>query len=211
MDYRYFPEPDLLPLNLTDEFVWEVEKLKVELPITRRLRYLNEYKLGVDDARILTADKELSDYYEELVRLTNDPKKSCSYVTTILLAIIKESDELESISDFKFDVEQLAKVIELVNKDELSSTNSKVVIDELVANGGNTDEIVDAKNLRQKNDMGALEAIVDEVIANNAKQVEDYKGWNQNIFGFFVGQCMKASKWQWNPKIFNELLKKKLG
>ena len=210
MDYRYFPEPDLLPLNLTDEFVSEVEKLKVELPITRRLRYLNEYKLGVDDARILTADKELSDYYEALVKLTNDPKKSCSYVTTILLAIIKDSEELDSISDLKFNVSELAKVIELVNKDELSSTNSKLVIEELVQNGWSADEIVDAKKLRQKNDLWALEALVDEVIANNAKQVEDYKGWNENIFGFFVGQCMKASKGQWNPKIFNELLKKKL-
>jgi aspartyl-tRNA(Asn)/glutamyl-tRNA(Gln) amidotransferase subunit B len=135
MDYRYFPEPDLLPLNLSDEFVSEIEKLKVELPITRRLRYLNEYKLGVDDARILTADKEISDYYEELVKLTNDPKKSCSYVTTILLAIIKDSEELDSIEDLKFEVLQLAKVIELVNKDELSSTNSKLVIEELVING----------------------------------------------------------------------------
>jgi aspartyl-tRNA(Asn)/glutamyl-tRNA(Gln) amidotransferase subunit B len=135
MDYRYFPEPDLLPLNLSDEFVNEIEKLKVELPITRRLRYLNEYKLGVDDARILTADKEISDYYEELVTLTNDPKKSCSYVTTILLAIIKDSEELNSIEDLKFEVSQLAKVIELVNKDELSSTNSKLVIEELVLNG----------------------------------------------------------------------------
>lgn len=211
MDYRYFPEPDLLPLNLGDEFISEVETLKVELPITRRLRYLNEYKLGVDDARILTADKEISDYYEELVKITKDPKKSCSYVTTILLAIIKDSEEINSISDLKFDVSQLAKVIELVNKDELSSTNSKLVIEELVENGGSADEIVDAKKLRQKNDLWALEALVDEVIANNQKQVEDYKGWNENIFGFFVGQCMKASRGQWNPKIFNELLKKKLG
>jgi aspartyl-tRNA(Asn)/glutamyl-tRNA(Gln) amidotransferase subunit B len=211
MDYRYFPEPDLLPLNLSDEFVNEIEKLKVELPITRRLRYLNEYKLGVDDARILTADKEISDYYEELVTLTNDPKKSCSYVTTILLAIIKDSEELNSIEDLKFEVSQLAKVIELVNKDELSSTNSKLVIEELVLNGWNADDIVDAKKLRQKNDLGALEALVDEVIANNPKQVDDYKGWNENIFGFFVWQCMKASRGQWNPKIFNELLKKKLG
>jgi aspartyl-tRNA(Asn)/glutamyl-tRNA(Gln) amidotransferase subunit B len=175
------------------------------------LRYLNEYKLWVDDARILTADKELSDYYEALVQLTNDPKKSCSYVTTILLAIIKDSEELNWVEDLKFNVSELAKVIELVNKDELSSTNSKLVIEELVENGWNADEVVDAKNLRQKNDLWALEALVDEVIANNSKQVEDYKGWNENIFGFFVGQCMKASKGQWNPKIFNELLKKKLG
>ena len=211
MDYRYFPEPDLLPLNLTDEFVTETQKLTVELPITRRLRYLNEYKLGVDDARILTADKDLSDYYEKLVELTNDPKKSCSYVTTILLSIIKDSEDLESVTDLKFEASQLAKVIELVNKDELSSTNSKLVIEELVQNGWSADEIVDSKKLRQKNDLGALETLVDEVIANNSAQVEDYKGWNENIFGFFVGQCMKASKGQWNPKIFNELLKKKLG
>jgi aspartyl-tRNA(Asn)/glutamyl-tRNA(Gln) amidotransferase subunit B len=153
MDYRYFPEPDLLPLNLTDEFVSEMQAQVVELPITRRIRYLNEYKLGEDDARILTADRELSDYYEALVSLTNDPKKSCSYITTILLAIIKESDDLDSINELQFEVSELAKVIELVNKDELSSTNSKVVIEELVLNGGKADDIVDAKKLRQKNDM----------------------------------------------------------
>lgn len=210
MDYRYFPEPDLLPLNLSDEFVSSVQSEMVELPIERRIRYLNEYKLSEDDARILTADKALSDYFEELVKLTNDPKKSCSYITTVLLAIIKESYDIDSVSELKFEVSELAKVILLVNKDELSSTNSKLVIEELVENGGEADAIVDAKNLRQKNDMWALEAVVDEVIANNEKQVADYKWWNQNIFGFFVGQCMKASKWQWNPKIFNELLRNKL-
>lgn len=210
MDYRYFPEPDLLPLNLSDEFVSSVQSEMVELPIERRIRYLNEYKLSEDDARILTADKALSDYFEELVKLTNDPKKSCSYITTVLLAIIKESDDIDSVSELKFEVSELAKVILLVNKEELSSTNSKLVIEELVENGGEADAIVDAKNLRQKNDMWALEAVVDEVIANNEKQVADYKWWNQNIFGFFVGQCMKASKWQWNPKIFNELLRNKL-
>lgn len=210
MDYRYFPEPDLLPLDLSDEFISEVEAMKVELPIERRIRYINEYKLGEDDARLLTTDKELSDYFEELLSLTKDPKKSCSYITTILLAIIKESEDLDSVTDLPFTVKQLARVIELVNADELSSTNSKLVIEELVANGWDTDEIVDAKNLRQKNDLWALESIVDEVLANNQKQVQDYKDGNQNIFGFFVGQCMKASKGQWNPKIFNEMIRKKL-
>ena len=211
MDYRYFPEPDLLPLELSDEFIEETRKLVVELPIERRLRYLNEHKLQEDDARLLTADYELSNYFEKLVELTKDPKKSCSYITTILLALIKESEDEIKITDLKFDVEELAKVINLVNKDELSSTNSKVVIEELFNNWGNADKIIDSKNLRQKNDLWALEAIVDEVIANNTKQVEDYKAGNQNIFGYFVGQCMKASKGQWNPKIFNEMLKKKLG
>lgn len=211
MDYRYFPEPDLLPLELSDEFIEDTRSLMVELPIERRLRYLNGYKLADDDARLLTTDKDLSDYFEELVTLTNDPKKSCSYITTILLALMKESEDIKSVTQFKFEIEQLAKVIELVNKDELSSTNSKQVVEELFLNGWDADIIVDENNLRQKNDMGALETIVDEVIANSEAQVEDYKNGNDKIFWFFVGQCMKASKGQWNPKIFNEILKKKLG
>ena len=210
MDYRYFPEPDLLPLDLKDSFIEEARATLPELPIEKRLKYLWEYKLGIDDARILTVTRDLSEYFDKLVELTNDPKKSCSYITTILLAMINESEDIEWVDDLKFEISELAKVIELVNKDELSSTNSKQVIEELFNNGWEADVIVDENNLRQKNDTWALEAIVEEVIANNTKQVEDYKWWNANIFGFFVGQCMKASKWQWNPKIFNELLKKKL-
>ena len=211
MDYRYFPEPDLLPVELEDDFIDEARKQIPELPIEKRLRYLSEYKLSDDDARILTTDRNLSEYFDELFKLTKDAKKSCSYINTILLALIKESEEINSVSELKFEILQLAKVIELVNKDELSSTNSKQVIEELFNNGWNTDMIVDENNLRQKNDLWDLEEIVDSVIANNTKQVEDYKGWNANIFWFFVGQCMKASKWQWNPKIFNEILKEKLG
>ena len=210
MDYRYFPEPDLLPLDLKDSFIEEARATLPELPIEKRLKYLWEYKLGIDDARILTVTRDLSEYFDKLVELTKDPKKSCSYITTILLAMINESEDIEWVDDLKFEISELAKVIELVNKDELSSTNSKQVIEELFNNGWEADVIVDENNLRQKNDTWALEAIVEEVIANNTKQVDDYKWWNTNIFGFFVGQCMKASKWQWNPKIFNELLKKKL-
>ena len=210
MDYRYFPDPDLLPLDLSDEFITEAKKMMVELPIERRIRYLEEYKLSEDDARILTFDKKLSDYFEELVVLTKDYKKSCSYITTILLALMKESDEINSISDLKFEIKELARVIELVNNDELSSTNSKQVVDELFLNWWDADIIVDENNLRQKNDLWVLENIVVQVLIDNAKQVEEYKNWSVNLFGFFVGQCMKASKGQWNPKIFNDLLKNKL-
>ena len=211
MDYRYFPEPDLLPITLDDDFIKEARDTLPEMPIEKRLRYLSEYKLGEDDARLITTNRDLSEYFDRLVELTKDAKKSCSYITTILLAMIKESEDINWVSDLRFDITQLAKVIELVNKDELSSTNSKQVIEELFNNGWEADLIVDENNLRQKNDTWALETIVDYVIANNFKQVEDYKWWNTNIFWFFVGQCMKASKWQGNPKIFNELLKKKLG
>ncbi|HBY74942.1 TPA: hypothetical protein DEG21_03615 [Patescibacteria group bacterium] len=132
MDYRYFPEPDLPPLVLTDEYI----KVRIidELPIDRRLKYLNEYKLQEDDARILSNGKNISDYFEELVSLTNDPKKSCSYITTVLLAHFKESEENVSFDSLKFEIKQLAEVINLVNKDELSSTNAKVIIEELFVN-----------------------------------------------------------------------------
>ena len=182
MDYRYFPEPDLLPLDLEDDFINEARATLPELPIEKRLRYLWEYKLGIDDARILTVTRDISEYFDKLVELTNDPKKSCSYITTILLAMINESEEIDWVDDLKFEINELAKVIELVNKDELSSTNSKQVIEELFNNGWEADIIIDENNLRQKNDTWALEAIVDEVIANNTKQVEDYKWWNTNIW-----------------------------
>lgn len=210
MDYRYFPEPDLLPLEITPDFVENCKKDLGELPIEKRLKYLNEYKLWEDDARILTADKNLSDYFEKLIVLTGDAKKSCSYITTILLALIKESEEVRTINDLKFDITELAEVIKLVNKDELSSTNSKEVINELFEKGWNANEVTDRLGLRQKNDMWALESIVDDMIAANSEQVADYRSWNERVFWFLVGQCMKLSKGQWNPKIFNDLLKKKL-
>lgn len=210
MDYRYFPEPDLLPINLSDEFIEEARKQVPELPVEKRLRYLNEYKLSEDDARILTTDRELSEYFDELNNLTKDPKKSCSYITTILLAMMNESEDIKKMSDLKFEIKQLARVIEMVNSDELSSTNSKQVVEELFNNWWEADIIVDENNLRQKNDLEALEKIVDEVIASSVKQVEDYKNWNERIFWFFVWQAMKLSKGQWNPKIFTDLLKKKL-
>ncbi len=211
MDYRYFPEPDLLPIELDDEFIEEARKQIPELPIEKRLRYLSDYKLGEDDARLLTTNRELSEYFDKLVGLTNDPKKSCSYITTVLLALMKEDEEINKMSDLRFDIKELARVIELVNKDELSSTNSKQVIEELFKNGWEVDIIVDENNLRQKNDLWVMESIVEEVIKNNPNQVEEYKSWKQQLFWYFVGQCMKTSRWQWNPKIFNELLKKKLN
>jgi aspartyl-tRNA(Asn)/glutamyl-tRNA(Gln) amidotransferase subunit B len=130
----------------------------------------------------LTADKDLSEYFDKLVELTGDAKKSCSYITTILLSMMNESEEVREIKDLKFDIKELSKVIDLVNHDELSSTNSKQVVEELFKNGGKADIIIDENNLRQKNDTGALEAIVEQVLKDNAKQVEDYKAGNVNIF-----------------------------
>ena len=109
MDYRYFPEPDLLPLVLDNDFIDEARATIPELPIKKRIKYIEEYKLNKDDARILTVTRDLSQYFDELVKLTNDPKKSCSYITTILLALIKESEEINSVSELKFDILELKK------------------------------------------------------------------------------------------------------
>lgn len=209
MDYRYFPDPDLPPLHISDEFISE-RKLS-ELPIDRRLKYLNEYKLIEDDARILSNDRITSDFYEELVNISGDPKKSCSYITTVLFAIFESAPEKITLADVKAETREFAEVIKMVNTDEISSTNSKIVMEKLVFEGGNAREWTEKLGLKQSNDTGALEAIVDEVLAQNASQVEEYKGGKENLFGFFVGQCMKASKGQGNPKMFTEILKKKLS
>ena len=210
MDYRYFPEPDLMPVQLDEAFVEECAKTIPELPIDRRIRYLSEYKLKPDDARILTLDMKMSDYFDKLVELTNDPKKSCSYITTVLNWLLNESDEINSLSDMQFDIKELAEVIKLVNNDELSSTNSKEVIEKMFNEWGKANEIVDSLWLRQKNDDSLLEWIVEDVVKNFPSQLAEYKSWKEQLFGFFVWQCMKASKWQGNPKKFNDLLKKKL-
>lgn len=209
MDYRYFPDPDLPPLHISDEFISE-RKLS-ELPIDRRLKYLNEYKLIEDDARILSNDRITSDFYEELVNISGDPKKSCSYITTVLFAIFESAPEKITLADVKAETREFAEVIKMVNADEISSTNSKIVMEKLVFEGGNAMEWTEKLGLKQSNDTGALEAIVDEVLVQNASQVEEYKGGKENLFGFFVGQCMKASKGQGNPKMFTEILKKKLS
>ncbi|MDD2565741.1 MAG: Asp-tRNA(Asn)/Glu-tRNA(Gln) amidotransferase subunit GatB [Candidatus Gracilibacteria bacterium] len=216
MDYRYFPEPDLPPLVLTKEYI-EARKIN-ELPLDRRLKYLNEYKIGEDEARILSNERDISDYFENLVKLTNDPKKSCSYVTSILIKSILDYNNSSATGDnlnfgnIPFDISEMSEIIILTNKDELSSTNAKIVVEELFkrGNSGKTSEIVDEFGLRQTNDTGALEQVVKNVIENNPTQLAEYKAGKVNLFGYFVGQAMKESKGQGNPKIFTELLKKYL-
>lgn len=133
MDYRYFPDPDLPPLTLTQTFL--DERTISELPIDRRIKYKETYKLIEDDARILSNDKTTSDFYEKLVDLTGDPKKSCSYITTVLFAIFEANPLKMSLSDIVSPPEEIANVIKMVNKDELSSTNSKLIIEKLVFEG----------------------------------------------------------------------------
>lgn len=208
MDYRYFPEPDLPPLVLTTTYIEERSADKI--PMDRRLVYLNEYKLKEDDARILSRTRDICDFYDRVVELTDDPKKSCTYIGDVLMGYMKVTDEEEKFDALKFGPEQFASVINLLNKDELSSNWAQEVIRILFEEGGEVEDIIEKNNLRQVNDTSMMDGIVDEVIAANPWQVNEYKDGKVQLFGFFVGQCMAKSKWQGNPKIFTELLKKKL-
>lgn len=209
MDYRYFPEPDLPPLRLTPEYI--AERAISELPMDRREKYLDEWKLLPDDARILSSDRAMSDFFEKTVALSDDPKKSTSLILTVILGILKKGDEEVDFSALRITPEQLARIVYLLKTDEISSTNSQEVVRILLEEGGDPDAIIDAQGLRQVNDTGAMEAIVEKVLANSEKQIADYQSGKTNLFGYFVGQCMKESGGQGNPKIFTDLIKKRIG
>lgn len=208
MDYRYFPDPDIPPLNLDDDYIQD--RRIGELPIDRRLKYRDKYWLIEDDARILSSDKITSDFYESLVTITNDPKKSCSYITTVLFAIFESSDQKIWLNDIQDSADEIGAIINMVNADELSSTNSKVVIEKLIFDGWKAQDWVEKLGLRQTNDIESLREIVVEVLRESDVQVAQYKSWKENLFWFFVWQCMKKSAGKWNPKIFTEILKKEL-
>lgn len=190
MDYRYFPEPDLLPLALDQS---EIDSTKIiELPVDRRLKYL-EYGLLSDDARILSDRRELSDFYDSLVSMTNDPKKSASLITTVLFALMSEHHDSGDFSNLKFQPKDLARLYDLLRDDAISSTNSKKVVEVLYLEGGDVDNIIAKYSLGQTNDSDALQAIAQSVIASHPTQVSELKAGNVKLLGFLVGQCMKAS------------------
>lgn len=209
MDYRYFPEPDLPPLMLTTTYI--EERASDKIPMDRRLVYLNEYKLQDDDARILSRTRDICDFFDEVVSITNDPKKSSTYIGDVLMGYMKETDREEKFDALKFDAKQFAHVINLLKQDELSSNGAQEVIRTLFLDGWDPDTIIKEKWLKQVNDTSLMEAIVEEVIKKNPEQVEQYRSGKEQLFWFFVGQCMAQSKGQWNPKIFTQILTTKLN
>ncbi len=208
MDYRYFPEPDLPPLRISLEYI--AARTITELPIDRRQKYL-EWGLLTDDARILSSERAMSDFFEKTVALTNDPKKCSSLILTVMLGILKKSDEEIDFTTLRISPESLARVVEMMENDEISSTNAQEVVRILLEVGGNPDEIVEKKWLKQVNDTGLMETIVEKVLGESAVQIAEYQSGKPNLFGYFVGQCMKESKWAGNPKMFTDLIKKRIG
>lgn len=212
-DYRYFPEPDLLPIVIDDEFIETLRAQLPELPGAKRERFIKDYGLSDYDASLLVDSQALADYFEQVVTGCNQPKLSANWILGDLAAAMNR-DELE-IDGCPVSPVMLAGLIERVADNTLSSKLAKQVFEGLWAGEGSADEIIEARGLKQVSDTGALEAMVDEVIANNPAQVEQYRAADEakrkKLSGFFVGQIMKASKGQANPQLLNELLLRKLS
>ncbi|TFH67111.1 MAG: Asp-tRNA(Asn)/Glu-tRNA(Gln) amidotransferase subunit GatB [Gemmatimonadales bacterium] len=208
-DYRYFPEPDLVPIVISDAWEEEIRTALPELPMEKRARFISEYDIPPYDAGVLTASRPLADYYEEVVRLCERPKIASNWVMGDFLAYLNES-KLE-IGESPVPPAALAQLIGIIGDGTISGKIAKEVFEEMWQSGKQPKEIVEEKGLVQITDTGELEIIVDGVLAANQKQLEQYRAGKDQLFGFFVGQTMKATGGKANPKIVNKLLKKKLS
>lgn len=207
-DYRYFPDPDLLPVELTDEYIAEVKSKIPELPRERAIRFQSEYELPEYDALILTQERELANYYESVAKTSGNPKASSNWVMGELLRELNEAEL--SYSAIPVAAENLAKLVKLIDNKTISGKIAKKVFLEIWKKDQDPEDVVKAQGLVQITDESAIEAIIDEIINNNSSQVEQYRGGKDKLFGFFVGQAMKATKGQASPELVNKLLKKKL-
>ena len=208
LDYRYFPDPDLAPMYITDELIEEIRKELPELPEAKKARYMSQYGLSEYDAGVLTASTTISTYFEKVVA-KHEPKLATNWITSELFGRLNKL--ALTIDDSPVSAEMLIELLDLIKNETISGKIAKDVLDIMIETKQSASQIVEEKGLKQVVDTGAIEKVIDEVIANNPKQVEQYKGGNERLFGFFVGQTMKASGGKVNPKVVNDILKKKLG
>jgi len=208
-DYRYFPEPDLTPLVIKKDKIKSTEQNMPELPDAKKKRLMSSYGLNEYDADVLSSDVLLASYYEKLVSIVKEPKLCSNWVQTDIMRVLNE--QKISIQAFKIKVENMAELLLLVNKGSINQNTAKSVFSEMLSGGRSAKDIVSEKGLLQIQDQSQIEAIVDEVIASNTAQVEQYKQGKTNIAGYLVGLVMKQSKGKANPVIVNEILKKKLS
>lgn len=203
-DYRYFPEPDIVPMIISDEWMEEVRKTIPELPDARQRRYQEELGLPAYDAHVLTLTKEMSDMFEQTVALGADPKLASNYLMVDVNAYLNKVQK--ELKETALTAEGLAGMIKLITDGTISSKIAKKVFAELIEHGGDAEQIVKEKGLVQVSDSGQLLAWVNEALDNNPKSIEDYKNGRDRAIGFLVGQIMKASKGQANPQMINKML-----
>ncbi len=209
-DYRYFPDPDLLPLEVEPAFVEAVRETLPELPDAKRERFVAEYGLSSYDAGVLTATREMADYYESVVsHADGEAKLAANWVMGELSGALNKSGQ--DITESPVTAEMLGGMLKRITDNTISGKIAKEVFEAMWDGEGDADQIIDKRGLKQVTDTGAIEAMIDEVIAANPGQVEQYKAGKEKLLGFFVGQVMKASRGKANPAQLNELLKKKLS
>jgi aspartyl-tRNA(Asn)/glutamyl-tRNA(Gln) amidotransferase subunit B len=207
-DYRYFPEPDLQPLVVSAEFVEKVKTEMPELPDAMRDRFMSEYELSYADASQLVTEKDLAQFYERAARASGNPRVSANFILSELLRELNNSGR--AAGDSPVTAENLAELIKILDAGKINNNQAKEVLVEMFGSGKTAAEVIREKGFEQISDAAAIEKIVDEIIENNQNQVTAYRAGNEKLFGFFVGQVMRASQGKANPKIVNEILKNKL-
>ena len=206
-DYRYFPDPDLLPLEIKNDFIEKIKSEIPELPDEKKKRFIDKFNLSPYEANILVSDKETSEYFEKVIK-NSDVKLATNWITGELFALLNEKDL--GITQSPISAENLSKLINLIKNGTISGKIAKTVF-ELMANGDlDPQKVVEEKGVKQESDPKALESLIDKVIAENPDKVKEYKSGKEKLFGFFVGQAMKVSDGKANPKLVNDILKKKL-
>jgi aspartyl-tRNA(Asn)/glutamyl-tRNA(Gln) amidotransferase subunit B len=207
-DYRYFPDPDLMPIEVDNAWIEQIKSQLVELPDARRQRFISQYALPDHDAELLTAERVTADWFEQAVKSGGEPKAVSNWMMGELMRLLNE--ENKQIDECGFRPEQLAGLLKLVDNGTISGKIAKTVFEEMYKTGKDAEAIVKEKGLVQMSDETGIEAIVDEVLKNSPQEVERFRAGDAKLMGFFVGQIMKLTKGKANPKIVNELLRKKL-
>ena len=207
-DYRYFPDPDLLPLNISNERIEKYKKELPELPDQKRERFQKDFGLSFYDADVLTADKSYADFFE-IVSKNRDTKFVANWIITNFFAMLNEVEK--SVEESPVNAEQLGELFDLIKEGTISGRTAKEVFEEMFTKGGNAGDIVDAKGLKQISNTDELESMAKNIIQENPDQVSKFKNGNEKLFGWFVGQMMKSTGGTANPKVVNEILKNLLN
>jgi aspartyl-tRNA(Asn)/glutamyl-tRNA(Gln) amidotransferase subunit B len=208
-DYRYFPEPDLVPLRIGDKWLGEVRASMPELPARKRARFTGEFGLSEYDAGVLTATRAVAAYFETVAAVSSNPKMAANWVMGDLMAMLNA--EGKEIADSPVSAQNLGQLVNLISSGELSGKLAKQIFPKMFSTGEAAAVIVEREGLKQISDTGALEKIIDGVIAANPKQVEQYQGGKTTVINFLVGQAMKATRGQANVAVVTDLFKQKLG
>jgi aspartyl-tRNA(Asn)/glutamyl-tRNA(Gln) amidotransferase subunit B len=208
-DYRYFPDPDLVPIVIDEEWIEGLRREMPELPLEKRERFVRDYKIPPYDAGVLTASRALADYYEEVVCLSGEPKLASNWVMGDVLRFLNE--DKRDIRECPIAPAALAEMIRLIQAGQISGKMAKEVSEAMYRTGKPPEAIIAEKGLVQITDEGALSATIAEILEKNPAQVAQYRAGKEKVFAFFVGQAMKATQGKANPQMINDLLKKMLA